>query len=475
MSLSRASSSPRRFGRRSFLRGAAGVSVALPFLESLPDRSAWAADDTPVFSLFICSTGGVVTEKFFPEDHGALTTEGLAASGKATGELSRHASRLLFVSGVDYPNAVTNDVHRQGMAMSLTGRGAELESSSSQCEGAITCALATGRSADWEVCARASSGSEPLVIYYGGRGFTSECLSFSAAGPAARGVTNPYEVYQRLVGLVDAGGGMTPQGEQASRLLLESRASVHDLVREDLRALMKHPRLASADRQRLQLHLDSIRDAETTFGGMANEAVDECSAQGLNVGLLDALKDFKFDRRRTEQMVQLHLSLVAVAFACNYCRSASLQWGDTYDESIYAVPSNAREWKMTYISHRAQSDSSTGDDALAAQAHAEIDAVRMATLATGLDQFEARGLADKSVVFWTNQFADGPAHSIRSVPHIIWGSPGGYLKQAQYVDAGGAKNNRLLNAALSAALRDKAAVVEDFGEGTGGQLEVVLA
>jgi Protein of unknown function (DUF1552) len=472
MSISRG----RRAGRRSFLRGAAGVSLALPFLESLPDRSAWAAEDSPIFSLFICGTGGVVTESFFPSAFGPLTTEGLAAAGKATSALARHAERLLFVSGVDFPDADSADDHQQGLARSFTGASASIGVSSDQCPmGQSSCLHSSGRSADWEVCARAAAGTEPLVLYYGDRAYTSECLSYSAAGPPARAILNPYEVYQRLVGLVGPGGGMTPQGEQAARLLIESRKSVHDLVREDLGALLRHPRLGSADKQRLQQHLDSIRDAEVTFGGMANEAAEQCSAQGLDVSALEALADFRHDRRRTEEIIGLHLRLVALAFACNYCRSASLQWGDAYDQSIYAVPSNAREWKFTHISHRLESDSSTGDDPLAAKAHAEIDALRMATLASGLDELEARGLGDNSVVLWTNQYAEGPTHSMRSVPHVVWGSPGGYLKQAQYVDAGGVRNDQMLNAVLSAAVRDTGKTVEDFGEGVGGQLGVVLA
>ena len=454
----------RRLNRRSFLRGAAGVSVALPFLESLPDRSAWAADETPTFSLFICGTSGVVTEKFFPDEHGALTSDGLEATGKATSQLSRHAQRLLFVSGIDYPE-YSWDGHQEEMCTSFTGRVAAAGSR----------LASTGRSADWEVCAQAAPGTDPLVIYYGDRGFTSEELSYASAGPPSPGITNPYQLYQQLVGLATPGGGMTPQGEQASELLLASRKSVHDLVREELRALMKHPRLSSADHVRLQQHLDSIRDAETTFGGMANEAADQCSTTGLNVNLLEALKDFKYDRYRTDEIVQLHLGLVALAFACNYCRSASIQWGDAYDHTVYRVPSNAREWTMTQIGHRLQSDVSSGDDPLAAQAHAEIDVVRMGTLAAGLDHFEARGLGDHCLVLWTNQFATGPEHSIQSVPHIVWGSPRGHLKQAAYVDAGSSKNNRMLNALISAAISDTGKTVENFGEGVGGQLEAVLA
>ena len=61
-----------RLKGRAFLRGAAGVSIALPFLESLPERSAWAAGETPVFGLFICATSGVVPSSFFPDRSGPL-------------------------------------------------------------------------------------------------------------------------------------------------------------------------------------------------------------------------------------------------------------------------------------------------------------------------------------------------------------------------------------------------------------------
>ena len=128
---------------------------------------------------------------------------------------------------------------------------------------------------------------------------------------------------------------------------------------------------------------------------------------------------------------------MALAFACNYNRVATLQWGDGTDGTKYSVPSNASlGWPFHHLSHRVDSDGATGMNPTAEQAHAEIDVLRMQTLLHGLDAFKARGLQDKSVIMWTNHIADGPSHSARNVPHIIWGNGGGYLKQGQYVDAG---------------------------------------
>ena len=100
-------------------------------------------------------------------------------------------------------------------------------------------------------------------------------------------------------------------------------------------------------------------------------------------------------------------------------------------------------------------------------AHAEIDVLRMKTLAHGLDHFKVRGLFDKSFVMWTNHVADGPSHSFKNVPHIIAGNAGGALKQGAFVDAGGSTNNKVFNTLISAAVKDKMAYAKNFGSGSG--------
>jgi len=455
-----------RVNRRAFLRGAAGVAVGLPFLESLPERSAWAADDKPVFSLFICAVCGIVPESFFPGELGALTTSGLAAADKATSKLAAHADDLLFLRGINWPFVPVGESHAETLCMALTA--AQPVGSGSMVQGG-------GPSADWVIANRVQPGTPPLTLYAGNtrNGYIAERLSFSEAGMVTAAENNPYKLYQKLMGIIPS-GPTTPGGTEAERLLLESRKSVHDLVRDDLRALMANSRLSSSDKQRLQQHFDAIRDIETTMDGMGSAMAERCSAQGLELSNIEAMAQFKYDSHgMVEDLARLHMSLVALAFACNYNRVATIQWGDGTDHSIYDVPSNDRAWPLNYIMHRAQSDGQVGDDELAAKAHAEIDVVRMQTFAAGLDHFKARGLAETAQVLWTNGFAGG--HSTRNLPHIIWGSGGGRLKQGQYVDVGNVANNQLLNTLITAAIQDTGQIVEDFGSGTPGLLDAVLA
>ena len=119
-------SRPSTFNRRRFLRGAGGVAIALPFLEGLPERSAWAQSAQPVFSFYIVAACGVVGSKFFPTATGELTTAGLAgATDKATSVLSPHAANLLFIKGINFPmNAPSNCGHAQGLCQALTAQPA---------------------------------------------------------------------------------------------------------------------------------------------------------------------------------------------------------------------------------------------------------------------------------------------------------------------------------------------------------------
>ena len=112
-------SKERIIHRRNFLRGAAGLTIGLPFLEGLQERSAWAQGETPVFSLFMVAANGVVPQRFFPNAAGALSSGTM--NGMAVGALSDYASNLLVVGGLRYPQGTRGCGHAEGLCQSLTG------------------------------------------------------------------------------------------------------------------------------------------------------------------------------------------------------------------------------------------------------------------------------------------------------------------------------------------------------------------
>jgi hypothetical protein len=460
----------RPINRRAFLRAGA-IAVGLPFLEGLPTRSAWAAGTPPVFGLFIVTACGVVGKSFFPTAPGALTSASLAGeTDKATSVLAPHAENLLFLTGLNFPMpSATNCGHGQGSAMSLTALPAG---------GGGSGAYSTGISADMVIAKAVNEGgADPLTLYAGNRrnGYIAERISFkgSGQGQVRSADDNPYTLYSKLVGLTNMTPTEPTMPDPAIAEMLASRRSVNDLVRAEMQDLLANPALSADDRMRLQEHFDAIRDTEVTMGQMG----EACTKDGISVSEIEALQKglaFKTDGM-IEKVAKLQLELVALAFACNFNRVATLQHGDGTDQTRYPVPSNSGlNWPFHHISHRVQSDSTSGNNPTAEKAHAEIDVLRMQTLAHGLDKFKEKGLFDKSFVMWTNHVADGPTHSFKDLPAIIAGNGGGYLKQGEFIDADGASNAKLFNTLIGAAVRDKKEWTNDFGQG-GGTLDAIEA
>jgi hypothetical protein len=449
--------------RRAFLRGAGTVAIGLPFLEGLQERSAWAQTKPPVFTMYIVGSCGVVAKSFLPDATGAITSSSLSgATGKAVSALSAHAPNLLLIKNVNWPKpGVSGCGHAEGLVQSLTA--APPGTNGNQ-------AYSSGPSADMVISQAVNApGVDPICLYAANKpAYVADRISFRGAGSGQvrSGDQNPYLLYQKLVGLTTAtptGGTMT---DPVAAELVATRRSVNDLVKAELNTLMGNTALSADDKQRLKLHFDSIRDLEVTMGNMGLM----CTKTGLDTTTLDTYKsNFRFQPSDVVlTYVELHMQLVALAFACNYNRVATLQWGDGTDGTKYNVPANqGLGWTFHQLSHRVQSDSATGSNSTAEQAHAEIDVLRMKTIAKGLDSFAARGLANSAMVMFTTHISDGVTHSGGNVSHIIWGNGGGYLKTGQFIDAAKATNNKLHNTIITAAIRDKSTAAVTFGSGSG--------
>ena len=485
--IGRTGSKRKVVNRRAFLYGTGGIAIGLPFLEGLPERSAWAQDAKPVFTFFLCGACGVEPKRFWPTGTGELSA--LLDSGKAVDALKDYAANLLIVKNVNFPlSGPSGCGHAQGLAQVLTaktptGNGGQ--------------ATATGPSADTVISKAVNpAGTAPMTLYAGNlrNGYIADRLSFDTNGQVRASVDNPYKLYQQLTSVASAGGGTTtpppapttppnePPAPTMQEELLKKRKSVNDTVRKELNSLMQSPKLSAADKQRLQQHFECIRDAENTMvdmgmgGTPAPAAIAGCTMEGIDETVMKGLSSWKYTSSSSaaggiEKIVELHMQLVALAFACDFNRTGTLQWGDGTDHTIYDTPSNKTlgNWNFHYISHRTQSDSAGGQNATAEAAHAEIDAIRMQTLAKGLKHFKDRGLQDSSIVVWTNHVAEG-FHSMKNVPFVIWGNGGGALKQNEFIDGGNAGNGALLNVIISAAT---GTATTDFGSSAGKELTAI--
>lgn len=220
--------------RRTFLR-AAGVSIALPFLESLPGAKAAAVP--PKRLVAICSGLGMHPQSFFPREFGRACT--LSPVLQPLAGLRDH---FTVFSHMDHPGIYT----KHGATKSILS-GVDPDHS------------APGQNVSVDQVAARHVGYQtrfPSVHISLGN---SESPSWTSSGIKVREETSPFDLFEKLF----VEGSAAQKMEVRARLAREN--SVLDLVREQAKRLEGD--INAPDRQKLDEYLTAIREAEQRIQG----------------------------------------------------------------------------------------------------------------------------------------------------------------------------------------------------------------
>ncbi|HSN99781.1 MAG TPA: DUF1552 domain-containing protein [Candidatus Nanopelagicales bacterium] len=455
--------------RRRFLRGLFGVSVALPFLQSLSRKAAAGPGDVPPFAIFVRQANGVVQEvgdepeMFWPRNLGVINAETMAVDAdRAVSELAPYADKLLLVRGINYPFPGTTCGHAQGGNQCLTA--ARISDSPTNNE-----SLAMGESIDNRIARELNApGVEPLTLYAGKKaGYINEVLSYRGEKQLRAAERNPINAYMDLFGLSD----IEPE---ALNRLREQRRSVNDLVREQMTALLARNDLSKVDRDKLDLHFQSIRDLEVALA---------CSLPPEEVAAMEAISADVGQNDNIEVVTRMQMDIIALAMACGATRAATLQIGDGNDSTEYTI-NGVRQKSFHKISHRIDSDGADGPPIEGAmELHHQIDRIHGRMFKYLLDRLSAYDLGagsllDYGVAMWTADLAD-KYHSYNNIPYVLAGGASGFLRTGRYVDAGGVTNNLILNT-IGAAVgcrNESGGPLDNFGDAslTPGLISDMLA
>lgn len=477
----------RGYSRRVFLKGAFGVTLALPFLDAFARNDATAQlVGAPRFFVAVRAGNGVrqqagsEDEKFWPMELGPLTSEmmtRLDATGdmRATGELADYASKLLIVQGTKYSFPGNGCGHSGGGNQCLTGTPP-----SSFPEGNRS--LATGESIDNLIQRTLNPmDPEPLTLASGrSSSYLNEVLSYreppagETNGVLRAAERSPWEVYKTIFGVPDA-----MSSDFLTQQVALQRKSINDLLREQLTALKNNPAMSRQDLLRLDLHETSIRDLEVRMMECHLPQMEWAAIEDADINQLHT------DPVNTETITYMMMDVIALCFACDLKRAATLQVGNGNDQTVYSI--NGPEYPFHWISHRIQGDGASGSAPAienAADLHYQIDKVQMRFFKYLLDRLDsyptANGtLLDDCVAMWTNDLANGVGHGYNNVPYILAGSGGGYLRTGYHIDArdtgaqggdGWVPHNQVFNTVINAVGvgEELGAPVLDFGH-KGGQ------
>jgi hypothetical protein len=457
----------KTIGRRLVLKGAGSVVLGLPVLEAfLPRRALAGGETTPPYAIFFRQANGVAAaqdteigaepERFWPTTEGALSAA--TVTGRALDELTDHLDRLLVVGNVNNEYFDYADGHANGALQGLTAQGPVVPGVGGDSE-------ANGESIDNRIGRELNPDGRDSLFLYAGANYGwlgGPCISYRDANNRRAAIGNPVTAYMGMMG-VDA-----TQFEQ----IAARQKSINDLVRGQMQTLMARPELSTADRQRLELHFDSIRDLENSL--TCNLTEDQMmEMEGMSPGYESENGDEVLNAAKA------HMHIAALAVACGYTRSVAIQVGSGNDGSTRYSNLDTGELMENYhyISHRRASHDSSGSIiANSDLLHSMVDRHFARTFKFLLDKLyeyqlpTGDRLIDTGIACWYNDNGNGPGHAAANTPWIIGGGAGGFLKQGQYIRVangdGGANISKMLNTVGSAAgLRNDAGdLLDNFGD-----------
>ncbi|HVI04320.1 MAG TPA: DUF1552 domain-containing protein, partial [Enhygromyxa sp.] len=260
--------------------------------------------------------------------------------------------------------------------------------------------------------------------------------SYRGPGQPLPPENNPYAAYHRL--FADALKDPDEVKRQAER-----RSTVLDAVAEQHKQL--HGRLGAEDRAKLESHLLAVEELRARldqptmqFGGVCQplDQGDELLEPELVVNM--------------PTIGRLQMDLLAMAFACDLTRVASLMWTQSAATHVYSFVDPAIKEGHHSIAHKGD------EDAAKVAQNAKINtwfAEQLAYLISALKAIpEGEGsVFDNTVILWTNEQAKGNNHDRMNMPYVLAGSAGGYFDTGRYLVQGQqTPHNKLLVSLLHA-------------------------
>lgn len=442
-------SSNREFTRRTVLRGL-GVSLALPWLESIAPRALAATASGPASPqrmAFIFVPNGVHLPDWTPQLSGygydlpfileplarlrddvmvisGLTHDKGRANGDGPGDHARSAS--VFLTGAQPRKTDGSDI-RSGVSVdqvAAQAKGHETRFASLElgCE--------PGRSAG-------NCDSGYSCAY-------SSNVSWSSEATPVGKETNPRFVFERLFGDA-APNKRDPNAERRHAL----KQSILDMISDDARRLQN--KLGQSDQQKLDQFLTGVREIERRI-----ERTDEEPKISVDV-------DYPIPKGTPAdygEHVRLMCDMIVLAFQTDRTRIATFMFGDAGSNRSYRpidVPDGHHD-----LSHH-------GGDPVKHAKIRKINRFHISQLAYLLERLkntpDASGtLLDNSMICYGSAISDGNRHNNENLPILLAGHGGGSIDSGRHVRV--APETPMCNLFLS--MLDRFGAPVDFlGDSTG--------
>jgi hypothetical protein len=393
-----------KLSRRSFTKSAGAAAVLSPFYDLLKPRKAKAAGSAPK-RVLIYHNQPCDTKQWMPQN---VSGESFTLP-EMFSNLAPLLPNLVMVDGLSPMRP--GDNHFSPHALTGVGREGRPDG------GIISIEQFIGDQLE------KTPEKRPIKNLILGATAGSESVFYrkSARLPTIASPLSAYNtVFSNFSGMM---GGATPS------VLLQRRKSVLDVIKQDVTEL--EGTLGAAEKQKLELHLDSIRQFETRLADPSNSNMVSCMKPGAPADGLGSVA-------QKTQADLAHLDLIVNAFACDITRLGAVQFGNSHTWQFDTPTGLKGELHMGIVHVQKISAEIAIENWLASQFVAVCNKLK------SIQEIDGSGtLFDNTLVIWTRDFGDADGHNSESMKFVVAQGDGGkYLKRApkgRYVRIGGNK------------------------------------
>lgn len=272
-------------------------------------------------------------------------------------------------------------------------------------------------------------------------GPTLQYLSHKGPDQPLPQIANPQEAWTKLF------ASFTPENDPAT----PHRLAALDAVSEDARALQL--RVGSADRMRLEAHLDSVAQIYSQIAATAPVCMQPPQPGETNADI--------DGQEQLTSVNQVMSQLLALAFSCDITRVASVQFTGSVGYTVFSdLGQNVGHHDMTHEAGRNE----------------EVDASTIFTMTRFAELLAALrntpegdgNLLDNSCVLVSSDCSSGLTHSTFDQPIIVAGAGGGALRHPgiHYRSQNGENTSDILLACLKTVCPEATQVGGDIGLST---------
>jgi hypothetical protein len=398
--------------RRDLLRSAGLVTLFAPFIDLLEPKRVRAASTAGFDNLLIFFTNGTDIPSWTPK--GSSDTS--ITFSQMTAPLDPIKQNLILVENLN-GNGTTAS---HGAPGGLTGQGY---------------GPPTQISVEQWISDRLPQAPIKNVLL--GSVSTEQQSTFYRAGMAISPIFSVTAAYQALFNGFTPPAGAEQQAPATSGPDPKSmrRQSSLDLIKDELSALSQS--LGPTERQKLDLHADSIRQLEQTL-------TSSTSGGGSSPTASCSLPDMPTSQSEVLLNSATHLQLAIAALACGRTRVAAVQFGHHQNTQVSLQEVGAPgDWHNTFC----HSDMPPRtrlvnlERWLCGQFVTAVNKLQSIPLADG-----SGTLLDRTLVFWARDMGDAVVHAGDNMRFVFAGG-GNYLKfspNGRYIDGKGAPHQNAL-------------------------------